>query len=217
MNEPVMVLSVLAVVLVWMAGPVGDAGDGHGPDSAECQLGPFGWLVPILAGAVLWGAVAVAADPLAEQLSVTAPTVRVAAGVALLVMSTGGIWAALRARAGDPAQPAATDTAPTLTSPWPLLVLASLLGGPVRVEVAVAVWSAALDHGRTAALLTVGALSARSALWGLWAALRRSGQAHHGPIRAPIQAPIRTLGRVAWCVAGTAVAALLAVNGVLGL
>ncbi len=217
MNPPAVILSVLAVVLVWVMGPIGDQAP-TGTDD-ERRLVRTSTLSALAMAAVAWGAVAVMADPLAEALSVTAPTVRVAAGVGLLIVSLVRTWSKdphAPATRTDPGRLGRREAAPGKTGPVSTggnrgnsgnsgnstVTVEAMVRGPARVEVGMVVWSLTLDHGTAAGLLTVGGLavlSARAACAG------RNATWTGAPGRA-------TVG-----VAGAAVAVLLTLTGVLGL
>lgn len=224
MNPPGVALSILAVVLAWLAGPTANGAPacvGGGP-----RLVRISPLAPMLTAAMVWGGAAVMADPLAHRLSVTAPTVRVAAGVGLLIASLGRTWSAGRCAAVTPADPSPPEALPGVTDPTPTskdarVMIEAMVRGPVRVEVGMAVWSLSLDHGTATGLLVVGALSALSALSVLSALSALSvGSALSAGSTVWGRRGQRTIwapGRAAPGVAAAAVGAMLTLNGLLGL
>ncbi|MGD9750022.1 MAG: hypothetical protein AB7W59_03395, partial [Acidimicrobiia bacterium] len=140
-------LSLVLVLLAVPARPAGSASDRQGAAAGRAGAAV---LAAAAATAVLT-VVALAEAPLRTALQVTAPSVRLAAGVAVGVVALGRVLAVLTTRRHPPADDRPHDAAPDPTEgrarPLVAAVLRRLPGGPLRVEVAVAVWSLAADHG----------------------------------------------------------------------
>lgn len=128
-------------------------------------------------------AVVASAPRLASGLAVTAPSVRLAAAVAVGTVAIGRLLTP--GRREDPNGAA----------------LPYRLGtGPLRVEVAVALWALTLDHGAGIAVAAVAAV----------VALELVGA-------PPVPAGAERAGRTAWCSAALVVAVLVGIDGILGL
>jgi hypothetical protein len=182
---------LLSFALVLLAGrpPAARPGPIHrGRPPGRLQLAAVG------GAALVWAAVALFGRWLADGLSVTPPTVRLAAGIAVAVTAAADIarprWSVdWRGRSGAVA------------------VVALAVGQLGRVEVGVAVWSLSLDHGRLVALLAVAA-GAGVALAGAVPAGRPAGPA----LGSPGDLAARSLAGV-----GLGLAVIIAVNAILSL
>ena len=150
MITPSWLLSTIVVVLaargVLTQQPVGggaehDRTDPSGPTRQAARL-------TLTVGAATSAGLAIvvaSAGWLEDVAQVTAPTVRLAAAVAVGVTAGSELFGVRR-----PLTITGRRTS--------MAVLAGALNGAMRVEVAVAVWALTLDHGRGAGLLTVAAL-----------------------------------------------------------
>lgn len=199
-------LVVLACALVGgRAGGAGGAGVHGASGSSKRRV----LTASAVASLALLLAVVVGATELARALSVTPPTVRLAAGVAVAINAVAVIGARSTTRRLDGIELAATTerAAPTARAQqWPgalaagVVALQWAVAGPVRVEVVAALWAATLDQGRA-----VGALSALAGVGagvGLTVARGAKGSA---------------IARRGLATAALCVAVIVGVHGVLGL
>ncbi|MCC6438162.1 MAG: hypothetical protein IT196_24285 [Acidimicrobiales bacterium] len=208
MIEPPWFLSLLLVLLAARPRPARPAGCDTGLDNGRDAA-----IAAAVVGAALV-AVTLAADALAELMAVTAPSIRLAAALAVGVLAIGRLIASARP-AGTPAANGHGDEHGSVSGHgrrW-----ATRLGsGPLRVEVAAALWALAVDHGTTLALLGVAGVVALD-LADL-ADPTRPGDAspRHARRTAPAAIGAGALG-VAWTTGALVVAVLVGIDGILGL
>ena len=151
-------------------------------------------LAAVGGAAALWTTLALAGEPLAEAISVTPPTVRLAAALAVAVTAAADIarprWRVDWRGRSD------------LTA-----IIALAVGQFGRVEVAMAVWSLALDHGRPAAVAGVV----------VTAGVAIAGALPSGRVAGPAVGSAGDLAARSLAVAGLTLAVILAVNALLSL